>query len=72
LARAGDCPWNYPFVLSFQPVLSAFLAGNSVLLKSSSYTPIKGLYEDMLEGSGFVKDAIQVIYGTPRHRKKAD
>lgn len=57
-------PWNYPFVLSFQPVLSAFLAGNSVLLKSSSYTPIKGLYEDMLEGSGFVKDAIQVIYGT--------
>ncbi len=57
-------PWNYPFVLSFQPVISAFLAGNSVLLKSSSYTPIKGLYEDMLEGSGFVKDAIQIIYGT--------
>ncbi|MDQ1255839.1 MAG: hypothetical protein QG656_433 [Candidatus Hydrogenedentes bacterium] len=57
-------PWNYPFVLSFQPVLSAFLAGNSVLLKPSSYTPLKGLYEDMIAGSGFVKDAIQVVYGT--------
>lgn len=57
-------PWNYPFVLSFQPVISAFLAGNPVLLKSSSYTPIKGLYEDMINESGFVKDAIQIIYGT--------
>ncbi len=57
-------PWNYPFVLSFQPVISAFLAGNSVMLKSSSYTPLKGLYEHMIEESGFVKDAIQVVYGT--------
>ncbi len=57
-------PWNYPFVLSFQPVLSAFLAGNPVLLKPSSYTPLKGLYEDMIAESGFVKDAVQVIYGT--------
>lgn len=57
-------PWNYPFVLSFQPVISAFLAGNSVILKPSSYTPLKGLYEAMIEGSGFIRDAIQVVYGT--------
>ncbi|HOZ48760.1 MAG TPA: aldehyde dehydrogenase family protein [Candidatus Hydrogenedentes bacterium] len=59
-------PWNYPFVLSFQPVISAFLAGNSVMLKPSSNTPLKGLYEEMIAESGFIKDAIQVVYGT-RH-----
>lgn len=57
-------PWNYPFVLSFQPVISAFLAGNAVLLKPSSYTPLKGLYEDMIAESGFMKDAIQIVYGS--------
>lgn len=68
LEPMGPClviaPWNYPFVLSFQPVISAFLAGNAVILKPSSYTPLRGLYEAMLAESGFVKDAIQVVYGT--------
>ena len=57
-------PWNYPFNLSFFPVISAFIAGNAVILKPSSYTPLKGVYEDMMEQSGFIKDAIQVVYGS--------
>ena len=57
-------PWNYPFVLSFQPLICAFVAGNPVILKPSSYTPLKGLYEDMIGKSGFVKNGIQVVYGT--------
>jgi acyl-CoA reductase-like NAD-dependent aldehyde dehydrogenase len=57
-------PWNYPFHLSFFPALSAFLAGNAVIIKPSTQTPLKGLYEDIIEKSGFMKDAIQVVYGS--------
>jgi len=57
-------PWNFPFVLSFQPIICALVAGNSVILKPSSYTPLRGVYEDMVNQSGFVKNAIQVVYGS--------
>jgi len=57
-------PWNYPFVLSFQPIICALVAGNAVILKPSSYTPLKGVYEDMMETSGFLNHAIQVVYGS--------
>jgi aldehyde dehydrogenase (NAD+) len=62
-------PWNYPFLLSFVPAVCAFLAGNSVIIKPASNTPLHGLYEDMIETSGFIKDAIQVVYAS---RKTAD
>jgi len=57
-------PWNYPLVLGFQPFVCAFLAGNPVILKPSSYTPLKGVLEEMVEGSGFMRNALQVVYGT--------
>jgi len=57
-------PWNYPFNLSFIPAISAFLAGNAVVIKPSTQTPLKGVYEDMIAESGFMKDAIQVVYGS--------
>ena len=62
-------PWNYPFLLSFVPAICAFLAGNSVIIKPASDTPLHGLYEEMIETSGFMKDAIQVVYAS---RKTAD
>ncbi|MFA6242962.1 MAG: aldehyde dehydrogenase family protein [Candidatus Hydrogenedentales bacterium] len=57
-------PWNYPFLLSFHPIICALVAGNPVILKPSSYTPLKGVYEDIVDKSGFVKNAIQVVYGS--------
>ncbi len=60
-------PWNYPFHLSFIPIICAFIAGNPAILKPSSYTPLKGLLEEIIENSGFMKDAIQVVYATRRH-----
>lgn len=56
-------PWNYPLIQCFVPSILAFLAGNAVVYKPSEITPLKGLYEEILEGSGFMKDAIQVVYG---------
>jgi acyl-CoA reductase-like NAD-dependent aldehyde dehydrogenase len=59
-------PWNYPFNLSFLPFLGAFVAGNPVILKPSKFTPLKGVYEEMLEQSGFMPGAFQVAYASRR------
>lgn len=32
-------PWNYPFQLNLYPILTAFSAGNTVMVKPSEYTP---------------------------------
>ena len=32
-------PWNYPFLLSIDPVVGAIAAGNCVILKPSAYAP---------------------------------
>ena len=36
-------PWNYPLTLAMTPVVSALLAGNTVVLKPSEVTPLVGL-----------------------------
>ncbi|MDX2001905.1 MAG: aldehyde dehydrogenase family protein [Chitinophagales bacterium] len=56
-------PWNFPFYQGIIPGLLAFLAGNAVIWKPSEVTPLKGVVEKMVEESGFMKDAIQVVYG---------
>lgn len=32
-------PWNYPFLLSIEPLVDAVIAGNTVILKPSEYSP---------------------------------
>ena len=32
-------PWNYPFMLTLQPLISALAAGNTVVLKPSEHAP---------------------------------
>ena len=56
-------PWNYPLIQCFVPSILAFLSGNAVVFKPSEITPLKGLYEEIMEEAGFMKDAIQVVYG---------
>jgi len=56
-------PWNYPFYQMFLPSILAFLSGNASIIKPSEITPLKGVVEKILLESGFLKDAIQVIYG---------
>ncbi|QHV94724.1 aldehyde dehydrogenase family protein [Spirosoma endbachense] len=42
-------PWNYPFVLSIRPLVSAIAAGNVVILKPSELTPhTAGLIKQMI------------------------
>ena len=63
-------PWNFPFNLAFVPMITAFVAGNAVVFKPSEWTPLKGLFEKIVDGSGFMKDVLTPVYGgkdTGRH-----
>jgi acyl-CoA reductase-like NAD-dependent aldehyde dehydrogenase len=63
-------PWNYPFYQCIVPSVLAFITGNAIIVKPSEHTPLKGLVEEIVEKSGFMKDAIQIAYGTGLTGKK--
>ena len=57
-------PWNYPFLLSLSPMLSALAAGNTVILKPSEVTPAVGkLIESLFEKAKFPPNVVQVAHG---------
>jgi len=58
-------PWNYPFILSMTPVVTALFGGNGALLKPSEFTPYTGLFaEDLARDAGLPEGLVQVIVGT--------
>ena len=49
-------PWNYPFLLTIEPLADALAAGNTVILKPSAYSPhtsevIRSLIEECFDPS---------------------
>lgn len=56
-------PWNFPFYQVIVPSMLSFLAGNATIVKPSEVTPLKPLWEHFFANSGFMKDAIQVVFG---------
>jgi acyl-CoA reductase-like NAD-dependent aldehyde dehydrogenase len=57
-------PWNYPFILSMTPVLTALFAGNAAVLKPSEHAPYTGLLaEDLARDAGLPQDLVQVVVG---------
>lgn len=57
-------PWNFPFQLAMEPVLSALVAGNTVIIKPSEVTPLVGkMIEELFERAEFPKDVVQVAHG---------
>lgn len=57
-------PWNYPFLLSLQPVLTALLAGNTVMLKPSEVTPMVGkLIETLFNRVPELAPYVRVLHG---------
>lgn len=56
-------PWNYPFLLSIQPLVEALAAGNTVVLKPSAYAQAtSSLIQRILENN-FPKEYIAVVTG---------
>jgi len=57
-------PWNYPFTLTMTPVVTALLAGSTVVLKPSEVTPLVGVaVGDLFRDVGAHPDIVQVVTG---------
>jgi succinate-semialdehyde dehydrogenase / glutarate-semialdehyde dehydrogenase len=57
-------PWNYPFTMALSDGLPAVLAGNAVVHKPDSQTPLSALLAvELLEEAGIPADVWQPVYG---------
>jgi acyl-CoA reductase-like NAD-dependent aldehyde dehydrogenase len=60
-------PWNYPWSIPFGEVAMALMAGNGVVLKPASLTPLIGERIRMLfERSGFPEGLVRTVHGGGR------
>lgn len=59
-------PWNFPFWMPMGFIVPALLSGSPIILKPSPYAaPIGKLIEELVQGSGFAAEALQVVQGGP-------
>ena len=57
-------PWNYPFLLSIDPIVDAVSAGNSVILKSSQSSPnVTRVMAKLIENT-FERGHVDVVLGS--------
>ena len=56
-------PWNYPFSLTLQPLISALAAGNTAVLKPSEHAPSTSQLIADLVGKYFPKGIVRVVQG---------
>lgn len=57
-------PWNFPFILSLNPTVQALMAGNTVVLKPSEFTPFTGaIIGDLCREAGLPDGVFQVVTG---------
>jgi len=56
-------PWNYPYLTSVNTILPAIAAGNTVILKHSSQTPLVAeRYQEAFDNAGFPKGVFQYLH----------
>ena len=56
-------PWNYPFLLAFDPLVDAVAAGNTVILKPSAYSPATSQIIGQIVSECFKESYIAVVTG---------
>lgn len=56
-------PWNYPFLLTLDPLVDALAAGNTVVLKPSAYSPNTSAMIKKLISECFPKKYVAVVTG---------
>ena len=62
-------PWNYPFLLSIEPLVDAIAAGNTVVLKPSAYSPATSMIVKELLQDVFAEEYVAVITGGREENK---
>src|SRR5260370_25535393 len=56
--------WHYPLAIPMSQIIPAVAAGNSVIFKTSDFTPHCGaLIEKLFADAGFPKDLLTVVHG---------
>ena len=56
-------PWNYPFLLSIDPLVDAIAAGNTAVIKPSAYSPNTGRVIDRIISLCFDRSHAAVVTG---------
>lgn len=56
-------PWNYPFMLTMEPLVDAIAAGNTVVLKPSAYAPATSAVIKTLVEAVFPPEYVTVVEG---------
>ena len=56
-------PWNYPFLLTMEPMIDALAAGNTVVLKPSAYSPHTSAMIEKIIGECFRPEYVSVVTG---------
>ena len=56
-------PWNYPFMLSIDPLIDALSAGNTAIIKPSAYAPHTSHIIKKIIETAFPKELVAVIEG---------
>ncbi len=56
-------PWNYPFLLSIEPLTNAIAAGNTAIVKPSAYSPRTGAVIEKIIKECFEPEYVAVVTG---------
>ncbi len=57
-------PWNYPFIIPFLDITAALIAGNTVVFKPSSLTPMVGIeVARLFADAGFPDGTVNLLTG---------
>jgi aldehyde dehydrogenase (NAD+) len=56
-------PWNFPFMLTFGPMVCAIAAGNTVIAKPSEYTPHVSALMKKIISETFSENEVSVVEG---------
>lgn len=56
-------PWNYPFLLTLDPLCDAIAAGNTAIVKPSAYSPATSRIIEKIIGECFAPEYVAVVTG---------
>lgn len=56
-------PWNYPFLLTIDPLVDAIAAGNTAVVKPSAYSPATSAVIEKIIGECFPPEYVAVVTG---------
>ena len=56
-------PWNYPFLLTIEPLVAAIAAGNTAIVKPSAYAPATSTLLEKIIGECFPPEYVSTVTG---------